>query len=96
MSGTVKRQDGSPVSGATVMITCSSLDQAKMSAVTNAQGAFSANKIGCIDKQCSLDVAVTGEPSRRFGTADCCASDCDDSCPSRIEANLTITDAGLP
>jgi hypothetical protein len=92
MSGTVRRQNGSPVPGAKVTITCSSLDGGRMTATTNTQGAFSASRIGCIDKQCGIDVSVTGEPTRRFATAEYCAADCGDSCPSAIKADLTIPD----
>jgi hypothetical protein len=96
MSGTVKRQDGSPVVGARVSIRCSSLDGGNMSATTNAQGAFSASKIGCIDKQCGLEVVVAGEPTRQFPTAEYCARDCGDPCPSAIQADLTLPDPGSP
>lgn len=90
MSGTVKRADGVPVSDATVSISCKSLDGWGMSATTNAQGEFSASKIGCIDKNCGIDVAVEGEPTRQFPSADYCASDCGVPCPRTIRADLTI------
>jgi hypothetical protein len=90
MSGTVKHIDESPVSGATVSITCDSLDEGSMKATTDAEGTFSASKIGCIDKKCTIDVADSGEPIRRFPTADYCVAKCNDSCPSAIEAALRI------
>ena len=70
MKGTVDRQTGAPVAGAKVSITCSSLDGGGIAATTDAQGTFSANKIGCIDKQCDIDVAISGEPVRHFPSSD--------------------------
>ena len=78
-----------------VGITCSSLDGGDMVATTDAQGAFSANKIGCIDKKCDIDVAVSGEPVRHFPSGDYCASG-GPSCCSVIRANLTIPETGSP
>lgn len=92
MSGSVHRADRSPVAGASVTIECSSLDSGRITATTDSQGRFSATKIGCFDKMCNIDVAVTGEPIRSFPSAQYCTGDCDQSCPRAIEADLTIPD----
>jgi hypothetical protein len=95
MKGTVDRPSGAPVAGANVSITCSSLDGGGIAAATDAHGAFSANKIGCIDKKCDIDVAVSGEPIRHFPSGDYCASG-EDTCCRAIQANLTIPETGAP
>lgn len=95
MRGTVDRPSGAPVAGAKVSITCSSLDGGGIAATTDAQGAFSANKIGCVDKKCDIDVAVSGEPVRHFPSSDYCAGG-DPACCSVIQANLTVPETGSP
>jgi hypothetical protein len=95
MKGTLDRPSGTPVAGAKVSITCSSLSGGSMASTTDAHGAFSGSQIGCIDKKCDIDVAVSGEPVRHFPSGDYCASG-DPTCCSVIQANLTIPETGSP
>lgn len=93
MKGTVNRPSGAPVAGAKVSITCSSLDGGGIGATTDTQGEFSARKIGCIEKDCDIDVAILGEPVRHFPSADHCISGGPDCCRV-IQANLIVPEAG--
>lgn len=95
MKGVVARPDGTPVAAATVSVACSSLDGHSISATTNTQGAFSATKIGCVEKDCSIDVTVSGEPVRHFPSPDYCTN-LDGTCCRTIQADLTIPAAGSP
>ena len=95
MKGTVDRPSGVPVAGAKVSITCSSFDGGGMAATTDAQGGFSASKIGCIDNACDIEVAVSGEPVRHFPVGDYCTNGGPRCCRS-IQADLAIPEMGSP
>jgi hypothetical protein len=61
----------------------------------HAETSTTTNKIGCIDKKCDIDVAVSGEPIRHFPSGDYCASG-ENTCCRAIQANLTIPETGAP
>jgi hypothetical protein len=89
LKGSVMRPDGTPVAGAKVSIACSSLSGGSISAMTDVRGAFSTTNIGCVEKDCSIDVAVSGEPVQHFPPKNYCTN-LDGTCCRAIQANLTI------
>jgi hypothetical protein len=95
IDGTVKRTSGIAVVGAKVGVKDSSLDGGGITARTDAQGAFSADRIGCIERSSILDLTVLGEPVRHFSVGDYCVAK-DGRCCRRLHADLVIPEAGLP
>jgi hypothetical protein len=89
LHGTVERPRGEKVAGARVSITCDGLDGGHVEATSDANGAFSASKIGSVQTSCPIDVAVVAEPIRHFPSARYCLDLEGDSCLA-IDATLVL------
>lgn len=90
IDGSVTRADA-PVEGAKVRVACSSLDGGEVSMTTDSGGKFATTKIGCVDKGCTIDVTVTGEPVQRFPSAPHCVEGTD--CCDKLVAHLELEPA---